>query len=219
MYMKVMNPVKIIPTICLALSSAVAVKPAYCRIPEAKPDTFELVDTPKMNTLDSIEIKPGGIKDSLFLANAPSPKITVAGKTYNAAMVVDITNNILYRYEKDGKAKIAYPVSTGRDSLTVPGIYSISHVEHYPYDKAPENTLRHRIPCIFGDAGIVLQKVNPQNGTKKPTGIMIHGRYNNDKIGVHSSGGCIRCFNEIDIHNITYQAKQQPGAYILMKKY
>ena len=221
--MKIMNIKTLsraLPLAGIVAASSFMSKPVYSQVQETKQDTFEyaVYSVVPMNNLDSIDIKPGGIKDSVFLAKAPSPEIKIKGHSVNALMVLDITNNILYKYDKSGKAKIAYPVSTGRDTLTTPGIYSISHSEYYPYKTAPESTLRHSVPCIFGDAGILLNVVNPQTGMKKPTGIMLHGRYNVDKIGIHSSGGCARMFNE-DIVELANQAQRERGQYILIKRF
>lgn len=219
--MKIYNEIKVVSIVGLSVLMPFLTKGRYTQAQEVKKDTFEI----KKDSLsayekaDSLIIKsaPGGITDSIFLKKAPTPKITVKGHAVSARIVVDITNNYMYQYDKNGKVEIAYPVSTGRGDLTVPGLYSISHVEYYPYNTAPEMSLRKNVPCIFGDAAIVLNKVNEKTGVKKATGIMIHGRYNNDTIGVHSSGGCVRLYNE-DIAKCANNAKNMCGAYVLILK-
>lgn len=158
----------------------------------------------------------GGIKDENILKNAPSPAVTVKGKTSNAVIVVDLKNCILYEYSKKGEILSAYPVSSGTKAIpTPPGIYSIGWTENFPYKTAPANTMRRSAPYLFGDAGVVLYFVNSETGTKQPTGVMIHGCYKDEDVGGRLSGGCIRMFNE-DIIGIVEKAKRNKGALVKM---
>ena len=179
-------------------------------------EIFNNSDSIKSDTLNNV-IKLGGTKDPVILMNAPDPEITVRGKKYNAQIVVDTKNNILYKYDDSGNVKKAYKVSTGREnSPTGEGVYSVGWVEQYPYETAPQETLRSQVPLLFGEEAVVLYKVDEKTGAKKPTGIMIHGCYKDSDVGGNWSGGCVRMYNH-DIHEIAYDARRQKGAFIKVK--
>ena len=176
-------------------------------------DSITQTDELKLDTVKQA-MEFDSTKDPEMLKNAPSPKVIVKGKEYNAFVVVDTKKNWLYVYNKSGNATKIYKVSTGNESNpTYPGIYSVGWVEKYPYDTAPAETLRHRAPALFGDEAISLYVVDEKTGSKKPTGIMIHGCYKDSDVGGNWSGGCVRMKN-YHIVEVAYDARRQPGAYI-----
>lgn len=152
-----------------------------------KSDSFEIQATTKK------VIPPDGTKDLEVLANAPDPKITVAGKVHNAEIVVDVKNNVLYHYNEDGTPLKAYLVATGAPNTpTHSGIRFISHIEDYPYKKAAASTKRRRKPWLFGKHAIILDKVDTITGERNYYGEFIHGTNQETSIGKKVSGGCIR---------------------------
>ena len=76
-----------------------------------------------------------------ILLGAPNPQIAIKGDTTNAAIVVDISKNILYHYNEDGEAICAYLVASGKEKYpTDTGVRIVTHVEKYPYKSAPAST-------------------------------------------------------------------------------
>src|SRR5574344_348149 len=68
------------------------------------------------------------------LKNAPSSEITIAGKKQKATIVVDLSENKLYRYNEDGIILDGYHVASGKlkkdgKSLTSTGIRKVDHIE------------------------------------------------------------------------------------------
>lgn len=177
----------------------------------ANVDTFEYTQTQQTQ-----KVSPKGTVDEAVLANAPSPDVVIQGKKRKAVFVVDITNNILYKYNKDGEAEIAYSVASGKASTpTTVGARVVTHTETYPYSSAPASTKRRKHPKDYGPKIIVLEMINPKTGETWSNGEFIHGNNKPSSIGTHASGGCIRMDNEV-IVELASQVKR--GDVVLVTK-
>ena len=151
-----------------------------------------------------------------ILAQAPSPVVLMQGKRKTAAIIVDITNNILYKYDKKGNPEIAYKIASGKPSTpTSVGIRLVSHVEFYPYKTAPPNTNRRKKPSIFGPCVIILTMIDTISGVKWDNSEYIHGTDVPSSLGKHSSHGCIRMNNDV-ILKLAGQVKR--GDIVIMTK-
>lgn len=161
-------------------------------------DTFEYVTK---KAPDGVLLPPpAGSSSEEILAFAPDPSVKVMGKNKKATFVVDLTNNVLYHYNKQGEPICAYRVASGRNNpedRTDEGLRIVSHVETYPYRKAPAHTKRHKQPHLFGPKIIILDTLNPRNGKRGSTGEFIHGNCDESSLGKHASGGCIRMDNTV----------------------
>ena len=79
-------------------------------------------------------VTPKGTTDILALKGAPSPVVFVKGLKKTASIVVDLSKNILYKFNDSGEAEAAYKVASGKKSTpTHTGLRIVSHVETYPY--------------------------------------------------------------------------------------
>ena len=141
-----------------------------------------------------------GTTDAEILKNAPNPDITIAGEAKKAVIVVDISKNVLYKYDSDGNPEIAYRIASGRKNMpTNKGVRIVSHVEKYPYKSAGPHTKRRQTPRAFGPYAIIVNIINPKTGEQSFTGEFIHG--NNDanavKKGLYASHGCMRMNNDV----------------------
>lgn len=164
----------------------------------------------------NLSIPTEGTISQEILANAPSPVIMMRGERKLASIVVDITNNVLYKYDKKGNPQIAYLVATGKDSTpTSAGIRLVSHVESYPYKSAPPNTNRRKVPEVFGPNVIILTMIDTRTGIKWNNGEYIHGNNNPSSLGKHSSHGCVRMDNDVIIQ-LARQVKR--GDIVVMIK-
>lgn len=144
------------------------------------------------------EITPQGVNDSLVLKNAPSPLITVQGEKKNAVFVIDLSKNVLYHYDENGKAQMAYLIASGKPSTpTDKGLRIVSHTETYPYKSAPSTTKRYKHPKDYGPRAIILRILDPLTGETTQTGEFIHGNKDASSIGKYISKGCIRMDNEV----------------------
>lgn len=170
----------------------------------------------KQDTFSHVEAVPvRGTSDKSVLACAPSPKITVAGEKKNAAIVVDLSQNVLYHYNDKGEAVAAYLVASGKKSTpTDKGLRIVTHIESYPYKSAPAGTKRRRNPGNYGPRIICLETVNPKTGARGKTGEFIHGNSNPKTLGKYASLGCIRMDNEV-IKKLAREIKR--GAFVLIK--
>lgn len=172
---------------------------------QEKPDTLEL----------SIKVTPEGTSNDTILQKAPNPEITIKGEKKKAIIVVDLSKNILYQYDKDGNATTAYLVASGKKRYpTDPGIRIVTHIEKYPYRSAPKSTRRRRKPNDYGPRIICLEKVDPKTGKRSPTGEFIHGTNNPNSLGKYASLGCIRMDNGV-ITKLAEEVKR--GDLILIK--
>lgn len=161
--------------------------------------------TPQKIVADSFErsITPQGINDSKALLNAPKPDIVIAGEKKKAGIVVDISKNILYRYDKNGNPINAYLIASGKKRTpTQKGIRIVTHKEKYPYRGAPRRAKRRRAPRDFGPMIICLNKINPKTGEQSTTGQFIHGCRSYEKTfkstpDRYVSHGCMRMDNDV----------------------
>lgn len=176
---------------------------------EKEPPQTELVDSVGYKTLLSKEV----------LEQAPSPVITIAGEEKIAGIVVDVTENRLFRYDSLGCVIDGYVIASGKigrsgKSITDLGIRQVDHVEDYPYRNA-YGTKRKRNPRDYGPNVLYLVSINPETGAcEGSNGEFIHGNNNPSSLGKHSSKGCIRMENEV-IYKIAREIEN--GTYVLIK--
>lgn len=154
-------------------------------------DTFEYQNLAKY-------ISPIGASDSIAFQMAPNPYLKIAGKDKVASIIVDISKNVLYKYDSEGNVENAYLVASGKTSTpTETGVRIVTHIERYPYRNAPKHTQRYKKPWNYGPRIICLNKIDTKTGKQSSTGEFIHGNSNPDSLGKHASKGCIRMDNEI----------------------
>lgn len=164
----------------------------------------------------SVEIPPQGSVNKYVLLTAPDSEIYIEGEKRNAKIIVDISKNVLYKYNDDGEAEAAYLVASGKKTApTDIGVRVVSHVESYPYKNAPASTKRHRQPWNYGPRAIILEKLDPETGRRSQTGEFIHGNNNPDSLGKYASLGCIRMDNEV-IKQLAREVKR--GDIVIVKK-
>ncbi len=167
-------------------------------------------------TLSAKTIPPEGTSDSLVLDAAPSPVVIVQGKKRNAAIVVDLSKNVLYKYDEEGQPEAAYLIASGKKRTpTDPGLRVVIRVEKYPYKSAPAATKRHQKPWDYGPRAIILETLDPKTGKQGSTGEFIHGNNNPASIGKYASLGCMRMDNEV-IKKLAAQVKK--GDLVLITK-
>jgi lipoprotein-anchoring transpeptidase ErfK/SrfK len=165
-------------------------------------------NTQKADTYESTTIPAHGTKERNILFNAPNPDVMIMGKHKKATIVVDITNNILYKYDKTGNPQSAYLIASGKKSTpTHTGVRVVSHVESYPYRKAPISSKRRKNPRDYGPRIICLNIINTKTGELSSTGEFIHGNNNPNSIGKHVSHGCMRMDNSV-IKELSTQVKR-----------
>ncbi len=169
----------------------------------------------KQDKFTKNNIKPQGTLDENILIGAPSPFVNICGEEKNAKIVVDLSKNILYKYNDLGKAEIAYSVASGKKSSpTHKGVRIVTHIETFPYRTAPRQTKRRRNPSAYGPKIICLNKLDPITGEQSSTGEFIHGNDNAESIGKYISHGCIRMDNDI-IKLLSTQVKR--GDIVIIK--
>lgn len=207
---KVSIPKLLIPTVGLACCLNTA---------PLKADTFsksekqtELVDSIK-NIEDNTKL------DSVELAQAPSPIVTIANKKQNVGIVVDVQKNKLYRYNENGKIKDGYNIASGilgknGKSITGTGIRRVHHIEEFPY-KSARGTKRSKNPKAYGPNILYLTIIDPKTGEEKGSnGEFIHGNNDASSIGKHASHGCMRMDNKV-IKQFAKEVKK--GTLVLIK--
>ncbi len=161
-------------------------------------------------------VSPKGTSEKSVLLGAPSPKVIIAGIKDTARIVVDLSKNILYKYNDKGDAECAYLIASGKAKYpTDPGLRVVTHVETYPYNNAPANTRRRRKPNDYGPKIICLEKVDSITGQKSQTGEFIHGTNNPSSLGKYASLGCMRMDNEV-IKSLAMEVKR--GDIVVIKK-
>lgn len=159
---------------------------------------------------------PEGTDDSKILAFAPNPNVTIAGVKHKAAIVVDLSKNVLYKYDEKGKPQKAYLVASGKASTpTHEGVRIVTHIETYPYRGAPARAKRRRAPKDYGPKIICLNKIDTKSGEQSPTGEFIHGNNNPASIGKYASHGCVRMDNEV-IKQLSQEVKR--GDIVILKR-
>jgi len=196
-----------------------------------KPDTIRQELFPAQNRTssdtfvrsDSVSatpvITPQGVTDKSVLANAPKPDIVIAGEKKKAGIVVDISTNILYRYDKNGNPINAYLIASGKKSTpTDKGVRIVTHTEKYPYRSAV-GTKRRRNPKDYGPFAIILKKIDVKTGEQSKTGEFIHGCRSYEETFVETpdryvSHGCVRMDNDI-IKELA--PKVQKGEIVIIK--
>ncbi len=153
--------------------------------------------TPVTDVYETNSVPPKGTDAPAILANAPSADVTVKGEHKKATIVVDLTKNILYKYDKDGNAQKAYLICSGKKSSpTDPGLRVVSHVEVSPFKAAPKTTKRSRNPAPYGKRAIILNILDPVTGEQFQTGKFIHGNNAPASLGFYESLGCMRMDND-----------------------
>ncbi len=189
----------------LAVGGTILFSPMAAKAQTQK-DTFEYTQT----------IPPQGTTDSLALKAAPNPQVKVKGEVKNAVFVVDLSKNVLYHYDENGKALEAFSIASGKPSTpTHEGVRIVSHVESYPYRNAPKTTKRYKNPRDYGPRAIILDKINPITGETSYYGEFIHGNKDASSIGKYASQGCMRMDNEV-IKRLAKQVKR--GLLVVIKK-
>ncbi len=200
--MKIQNYVKILST-TIALSALPLLKPPVYAQTRDKADSFEY------------SVPPKGTSNDEILKNAPDSEIIINGEKKNAAIVVDLNTNTLYKYNQDGKAEKAYLIASGKPRTpTDKGVRIVTHIESYPYTKAPAGTRRRRKPNDYGPKIICLNKIDPETGNQSSTGEFIHGNNNPASIGKYVSLGCMRMDNEV-IKELAKEVKR--GDIVIIK--
>jgi lipoprotein-anchoring transpeptidase ErfK/SrfK len=148
-------------------------------------------------------ITPQGVKDTSILKLAPKPDIVINGEKKKAGIIVDISTNILYRYDKNGNPINAYLIASGKKSTpTDKGVRIVTHKETFPYRGAPRRSKRRRAPRDYGPMIICLNKIDPKTGEQSSTGEFIHGCRSYEKTfestpDRYVSHGCMRMDNEV----------------------
>ena len=197
--------------------SLVEEKPVEVTPVKKEVKTDEAVSVKSKKVINPSDVPPAGTTDAAILAQAPSPKTTILGKEKIATIVIDLSTNILYKYDKNGNPEIAYRVASGKKSTpTAEGIRLVTHTETYPYKSAPAVTKRRQNPQDYGPKLIGLTMIDPRTGRKWVNGEFIHGNNNRSSIGKYASKGCVRMDNEV----IKVLAKQvKAGDVVIMKRY
>lgn len=199
--MKISNYIKTIG-LTLAIAAPMYKVSLYAQLPEK--DRFEKIVPP-----------PEGTSDVAVLNVAPNPEISINGEIQNAVIVVDLSKNVLYKYDSLGAAEKAYLIASGKaNTPTDKGVRIVTHIEKYPYKAAPIGTKRRRNPGAYGPNIICLNKINPDNGEQSRTGEFIHGNCNKSSLGKYASQGCIRMDNEV-IKQLSKEVKR--GDIIIIK--
>lgn len=175
----------------ISLTCAIAAIPLMpCRTSaqtKAKPDAFL-----------KIHVEPKGSYDKNVLKGAPCSSIRIMGENKTAKIIVDLSRNILYKYDIQGNAEAAYLIASGKKSTpTDKGVRIVTHTETYPYRTAPRHTKRRRNPGAYGPRVICLNKLNTETGEQDRTGEFIHGTNNLKTLGKYVSQGCMRMDNEV----------------------
>lgn len=162
------------------------------------------------------EVPAKGTKSLQLLSAAPSPYIQIQGETKIAKIVVDLSTNILYKYDDTGMPEIAYLIASGKKSTpTDTGVRVVLNIERYPYRGAPANTKRRKNPLDYGPRAIIVNKLDPKTGKQSSTGEFIHGNRNPESLGNYASKGCIRMDNEV-IKQLATEVKR--GDIILIQR-
>ena len=145
--MKISNYIKTLG-LTLAIAAPMYKAPLYAQLSEK--DRFEKVVPP-----------PEGSSDSAVLNAAPNPEISINGKVQNAVIVVDLSKNVLFKYDSLGVAEKAYLIASGKPNTpTDKGVRIVTHIEKYPYRTAPKSTKRRKNPGAYGPNIICLNKIN-----------------------------------------------------------
>ena len=200
--MRIPSIIKTISIGCMIGALPISTNRAFAQTEEI--DDFVVVTAP-----------PEGTSEKDVLAGAPKPTVKIQGQMKTAKFVVDLSKNVLYKYNIQGKPEMAYMIASGKPSTpTSKGVRVITHTETYPYRTAPAHTKRRRNPSAYGPKIILLNKLDPNTGEKSDIGEFIHGNNNFDSLGRYASHGCIRMDNEV-IKQLAAEAKR--GDIVIIK--
>lgn len=197
--MKIINSVRSFALAAVAAAPLITL-PVYSQ--NVKQDTFEY------------SVPAAGSSAFNALSSAPSPEVTIAGVKHNAVIVVDLSKNILYKYDRKGHPETAYRVASGKKNTpTHTGVRVVTHTETYPYRTA-YGTKRKRNPKAYGPNVLCLNKVDINTGEQSRTGQFIHGNNDVSSLGTYASLGCIRMDNEV-IKKLSKEVKS--GDIVIIK--
>ena len=200
--MRIPNVIKTISIGCMISALPICNNRAFAQTEEI--DDFIVVTAP-----------PEGTSEKDVLAGAPNPNVKIQGQMKTAKFVVDLSKNVLYKYNIQGKPEMAYMIASGKPSApTSKGVRVVTHTETYPYRTAPAHTKRRRNPSAYGPKIILLNKLDPNTGEKSDIGEFIHGNNNFDSLGRYASHGCMRMDNEV-IKQLAAEAKR--GDIVIIK--
>ena len=200
--MRIPSIIKTISIGCIISALPISTNRAFAQTEEK--DDFVVVTAP-----------PEGTSDKEVLAGAPNPNINIQGQTKTAKFVVDLSKNVLYKYNIQGKPEMAYMIASGKPSTpTSKGVRVVTHTETYPYRTAPAHTKRRRNPSAYGPKIILLNKIDTKTGEQSDIGEFIHGNNNFDSLGLYVSHGCMRMDNEV-IKQLAAEAKR--GDIVIIK--
>ena len=161
-------------------------------------------------------IPPEGTYDKKLLTNAPKPFIKIMDENKTARIVVDLSKNILYKYDVQGKPEAAYLIASGKKSTpTHTGVRIVTHKDTFPYRGAPRGSKRRRNPRAYGPKIICLNILDPKTGEQRSTGEFIHGTNNPEALGEYVSHGCMRMDNDV-IQDLALEVKQ--GDIVIIKR-
>lgn len=151
---------------------------------ELKVDVFE-----KTQTSQNFEIPDSMLETSC---------VKVGDSYVYPAVVIDLSEGILYHYDLEGYLYNTFPVATGKSSTpTKPGLRIVTGIENYPYKNAPRATKRRQNPNDYGPHVVCLANVDTKTGKITGSdGQFIHGTNQPNSIGKKASKGCIRLSNE-----------------------
>lgn len=200
--MRIPSIIKTISIGCMISVLPISTNRAFAQTEEI--DDFVVVTAP-----------PEGTSEKDVLAGAPKPNVKIQGQMKTAKFVVDLSKNVLYKYNIQGKPEMAYMIASGKPSTpTSKGVRVVTHTETYPYRTAPAHTKRRRNPSAYGPKIILLNKLDPNTGEQSEIGEFIHGNNNFDSLGRYVSHGCMRMDNEV-IKQLAAEAKR--GDIVIIK--
>ena len=200
--MRIPNVIKTISIGCMISALPICNNRAFAQTEEI--DDFIVVTAP-----------PEGTSEKDVLAGAPNPNVKIQGQMKTAKFVVDLSKNVLYKYNIQGKPEIAYMIASGKPSTpTSKGVRIVTHTETYPYKTAPIHTKRRRNPSAYGPKIILLNILDTKTGEQSDIGEFIHGNNNFDSLGRYVSHGCMRMDNEV-IKQLAAEAKR--GDIVIIK--
>lgn len=135
--MKISNYIKTLG-LTLAIAAPMYKAPLYAQLSEK--DRFEKVVPP-----------PEGSSDSAVLNAAPNPEISINGKVQNAVIVVDLSKNVLFKYDSLGVAEKAYLIASGKPNTpTDKGVRIVTHIEKYLIELLLKVQNAEKIPELTG---------------------------------------------------------------------
>lgn len=116
-----------------------------------------------------------------------------------AKVVVDLSENRLFLYDKNNDVKQVFSVAVGKISAATGK--SITSVGYKQVDSMVGNPSwlgeqLYKVPDIFGPKLVGLGEYNPETGHVKNAPFEIHGTNNENSIGDDASSGCVRMLNE-----------------------